>query len=45
MGSRESRTLIHLSSSSVYGRSAGAGATSGTDVAGAGMLDGVDMVT
>ena len=37
--------MIHLSSSSVYGRSAGAAATSGTDVLGAGVLDGVDMVT
>ena len=46
MGSSELRSLIHLSSSSVYGGRVGAGtaAASGTDAAGAGVLDGVDMV-
>ena len=49
-GSSESRSLIHLSSSSVYGGSAGAGAAAagGTDGAGAGtfVVDRVvDMAT
>ena len=46
MGSRQSRSLIHLASSSVYGGRVGAGAAaaSGTDAAGAGLLDGVDML-
>ena len=46
MGSSESWSLIHLSSSSVKGGRVGARAAtaSGTDAAGAGVLDGIDMV-
>ena len=47
-GSSESRSLIHLSSSSVYGGNAGAAAAGGTDAVGAGtfVVHGVvDMAT
>ena len=46
-GSSESRSLIHLSSSSVYVGSVGAAAAGGTDAAGAGTFVGgvADMAT
>ena len=47
VGSSESRSLIHRSSSSVYGGRVGAGAAAagGACTAGAGVLDGADIVT
>ena len=47
VGSSESRSLIHHSSSSVFGGRVGAGAAAagGTCAAGAGVLDGADIVT